>query len=81
MQAIRSLLPANIELYLIRMTIALLEKASRSQQLELQNDSETQGPPSKSGCLQPSTESSLKNRNKFIWIETKVCKQSYKDNY
>ncbi|KAJ6653500.1 hypothetical protein lerEdw1_009172 [Lerista edwardsae] len=72
MQAIRALLPANTELYLIRMTIALLEKASQSQPLDSQHDSEEQGPPQKSECLQPTAESSLKNKKKILWIATKL---------
>ncbi|XP_053148013.1 bifunctional 3'-5' exonuclease/ATP-dependent helicase WRN isoform X2 [Hemicordylus capensis] len=69
-QDIRTLLPANIELYHVRMTIAQLEKVYRSQQLGQQNYSEKQGPPQESGCLQPSTGSSQKNRE-ILWIETK----------
>ncbi|XP_062985107.1 bifunctional 3'-5' exonuclease/ATP-dependent helicase WRN [Elgaria multicarinata webbii] len=69
MKAIRTLVPANIELYLIRMTAALLEKQCRNQQLQ-QNGSEKQGPPQEPGYLQSSTGSSQKNE-KILWIEAK----------
>uniref|UniRef100_A0A670K813 ATP-dependent DNA helicase n=1 Tax=Podarcis muralis TaxID=64176 RepID=A0A670K813_PODMU len=75
-KAIRTLVPADIELYLIRMTIALLKKGYRSQQLGQQDDSEKQGPTREPSCLQ-TTVSSQKDGEKIMWIKTKVCKQSY----
>ncbi|XP_061491627.1 bifunctional 3'-5' exonuclease/ATP-dependent helicase WRN isoform X2 [Rhineura floridana] len=71
MKAIRTLVPADIELYLIKMTVVLLEKEYKSWQLSQQHDSEKQGPPQEPGCLQSSTVSSKKNGEKILWIETK----------
>nr|XP_028567719.1 LOW QUALITY PROTEIN: Werner syndrome ATP-dependent helicase [Podarcis muralis] len=70
-KAIRTLVPADIELYLIRMTIALLKKGYRSQQLGQQDDSEKQGPTREPSCLQ-TTVSSQKDGEKIMWIKTKA---------
>nr|XP_034996944.1 Werner syndrome ATP-dependent helicase isoform X1 [Zootoca vivipara]XP_034996945.1 Werner syndrome ATP-dependent helicase isoform X1 [Zootoca vivipara] len=71
MKAIRTLVPADIELYLIRMTIALLEKGYRSRQLEQQDESEKQGPAGEPASLQMTTVSSQKGGEKILWIEKK----------
>ncbi|XP_028567719.2 bifunctional 3'-5' exonuclease/ATP-dependent helicase WRN isoform X2 [Podarcis muralis] len=71
-KAIRTLVPADIELYLIRMTIALLKKGYRSQQLGQQDDSEKQGPSGEPSCLQTTTVSSQKDGEKIMWIKTKA---------
>ncbi|CAI5796825.1 Werner syndrome ATP-dependent helicase isoform X1 [Podarcis lilfordi] len=71
MKAIRTLVPADIELYLIRMTIALLKKGYRSRQLGQQDDSEKQGPKGEPSCLQM-TVASQKDGEKITWIKTKA---------
>nr|XP_056704908.1 bifunctional 3'-5' exonuclease/ATP-dependent helicase WRN [Euleptes europaea] len=72
MKDIRALVPAKVELYLIRMTIALLERGSGSQSLGPQKDSEQQRLPQESGWLQSRTGSSQKNEEKIVWIEAKA---------
>ncbi|XP_042305335.1 Werner syndrome ATP-dependent helicase isoform X2 [Sceloporus undulatus] len=72
MKAIRTLVPAHVEMYLIRMTMALLEKQHRYQQLNQQQDSEKQISPQDSGCLQSSRESLQKKEEKIQWIESKA---------
>ncbi|XP_015263924.1 PREDICTED: Werner syndrome ATP-dependent helicase [Gekko japonicus] len=67
MKDIRALVPAKIDLYLIRMTIVLLE----SQLLVPQTDSEKQKLPQESRWLQSRTGSVQKNEEKIVWIEAK----------
>uniref|UniRef100_A0ACB8ESF6 Uncharacterized protein n=2 Tax=Sphaerodactylus townsendi TaxID=933632 RepID=A0ACB8ESF6_9SAUR len=69
MKDIRALVPAKIELYLIRMTIALLEKGHGSQSLISQK--ETQRLPQESEWLQSTMGSTQKNEEKIVWIEAK----------
>ncbi|KAH0628498.1 hypothetical protein JD844_009771 [Phrynosoma platyrhinos] len=72
MKAIRTLVPAHIEMYLIRMTMALLEKQRRNQQLNQQHDSEKQISSQNSGCLLSRRGSLQKNEEKIQWIESKA---------
>lgn len=72
-EAIRRLVPANIEMYLIRMAMVLLQKQYKGQQLSQQNDAEKQQAP-ESDCLQSGSRSSQKKEEEILWIETKVCK-------
>ncbi|XP_077201757.1 bifunctional 3'-5' exonuclease/ATP-dependent helicase WRN isoform X2 [Paroedura picta] len=61
---ISALLPAKTEPYLIKMTIALLEKGYRNQ-----TDSEKQRLPPESRWLQSRTGSAQKDEEKVAWIE------------
>nr|XP_060619780.1 bifunctional 3'-5' exonuclease/ATP-dependent helicase WRN isoform X2 [Anolis sagrei ordinatus] len=72
MKAIRTLVPAHVEMYLIRMTVVLLEKQCRNQPLNQQNDPESQMSPQDFGCLQSSAGSSQKKEEKILWIEAKA---------
>uniref|UniRef100_U3I2H1 Bifunctional 3'-5' exonuclease/ATP-dependent helicase WRN n=1 Tax=Anas platyrhynchos platyrhynchos TaxID=8840 RepID=U3I2H1_ANAPP len=77
-QAIRTLVPANIELYLIQMAIALLEKengnkaqrGSGAKRVLVWSD----GQQEKRGADQASKEDAL-------WSEKKVSKRSYKNSF
>ncbi|KAJ7335801.1 hypothetical protein JRQ81_013742 [Phrynocephalus forsythii] len=69
-EAIRRLVPANIEMYLIRMAMALLERQYKGQPPSQQNDSEKQQI-RESDCLQSSIKPSQKNEEEVLWIETK----------
>ncbi|NWS63750.1 WRN helicase, partial [Chunga burmeisteri] len=74
-QAIRKLVPANIELYLIRMTIVLLEKEDRNKSQDGSGVKRMlvwpDGQQLKTGAYQASREDAL-------WSETKVSKRRYK---
>uniref|UniRef100_A0A803TJQ6 DNA 3'-5' helicase n=1 Tax=Anolis carolinensis TaxID=28377 RepID=A0A803TJQ6_ANOCA len=78
MKAIRTLVPAHVEMYLIRMTVMLLEKQHRNQPLNQQNDPDSQISSQVLGCLQSSAGSSQKKEENIMWIDAKVCKQNYK---
>ncbi|XP_060092952.1 bifunctional 3'-5' exonuclease/ATP-dependent helicase WRN isoform X3 [Heteronotia binoei] len=71
MKDIRALVPAKIELYLIRMTIVILEGGHRSQLLVPQTDSEKQRLPQESIWLPSRMRSAQKNEEKIAWIEAK----------
>nr|XP_020664646.1 Werner syndrome ATP-dependent helicase isoform X3 [Pogona vitticeps] len=83
-ETIRTLVPANIEMYLIRMTMVLLEKQYKGHQLSQQNDSEEQEQARESDYLQSGTRSSQKKEEEVLWIETKgysVKSVGHKHNY
>ncbi|NXN32330.1 WRN helicase, partial [Nycticryphes semicollaris] len=67
-QAIRKLVPANIELYLIKMTIALLEKEARNKSQDGSNVKRmlvwSEGEPEKTGANQASRKDALWNKTK-----------------
>uniref|UniRef100_A0A8D0HN34 Helicase Helix-turn-helix domain-containing protein n=1 Tax=Sphenodon punctatus TaxID=8508 RepID=A0A8D0HN34_SPHPU len=70
-KAIRALVPENIELYLIRMTIALLEKGYGRKQLDQQCFSSQKRPSAECEDVKSSPESSLHSKKEVLWIETK----------
>uniref|UniRef100_A0A8B9PCK0 DNA 3'-5' helicase n=1 Tax=Apteryx owenii TaxID=8824 RepID=A0A8B9PCK0_APTOW len=77
-QAIRKLVPADIEMYLIRMTIAILEKEDGSRPQD--------GPGNKrtlmwSGRQQEKTGVDEASRENTLGTETKVSKRSYKTGF
>uniref|UniRef100_A0A803TDC6 DNA 3'-5' helicase n=1 Tax=Anolis carolinensis TaxID=28377 RepID=A0A803TDC6_ANOCA len=71
MKAIRTLVPAHVEMYLIRMTVMLLEKQHRNQPLNQQNDPDSQISSQVLGCLQSSAGSSQKKEENIMWIDAK----------
>ncbi|XP_019349058.2 bifunctional 3'-5' exonuclease/ATP-dependent helicase WRN isoform X3 [Alligator mississippiensis] len=77
-QEIRTLVPPNIETYLIRMTIALLEKGNGSKPWSQQCQSSNRRMLDESECLQASMGPSLDSKEDVLWIETKTLSQPSK---
>uniref|UniRef100_A0A8C0BHV3 DNA 3'-5' helicase n=1 Tax=Buteo japonicus TaxID=224669 RepID=A0A8C0BHV3_9AVES len=77
-QAIRKLVPANIELYLIRMTIALLEKEDRKKS---QDGSGVKRMLVWSEGQQEKTGADKASREDALWNKTKVSKRRYKTGF
>ncbi|XP_025071723.1 Werner syndrome ATP-dependent helicase isoform X2 [Alligator sinensis] len=79
-QEIRTLVPPNIETYLIRMTIALLEKGNGSKPWSQQCQSSNRRMLDESECLQASMGPSLESKEDVLWIETKSEKNNKTDD-
>ncbi|KYO31917.1 Werner syndrome ATP-dependent helicase [Alligator mississippiensis] len=79
-QEIRTLVPPNIETYLIRMTIALLEKGNGSKPWSQQCQSSNRRMLDESECLQASMGPSLDSKEDVLWIETKSEKNNKTDD-
>jgi len=77
-QAIRKLVPANIELYLIRMTIALLEKEDRNKS---QDGSGVKRMLVWSDEQQEKTGADQASREDALWSKPKVSKRRYKTGF
>ncbi|XP_067413066.1 bifunctional 3'-5' exonuclease/ATP-dependent helicase WRN isoform X2 [Emydura macquarii macquarii] len=71
MTAIRALVPANIELYLIRMAIALLQKGCGNGQLSQQCDSGKKSLSAESEGLPATMGPAQKSKEGMSWTETK----------
>lgn len=78
MTAIRALVPANIELYLIRMAIALLQKGCGNGQLGQPCESGKKSLSAECEGLPASMGPAQKNKEGMPWTETEVSKASYK---
>ncbi|XP_054842075.1 bifunctional 3'-5' exonuclease/ATP-dependent helicase WRN isoform X2 [Eublepharis macularius] len=72
MKDICALVPTKIELYLVRMTVALLERGLGRQPLDSQKDSEKQRLPRESGGLQSRPGSLQEKEEEIVWIEAKA---------
>uniref|UniRef100_A0A8C8S7K6 DNA 3'-5' helicase n=1 Tax=Pelusios castaneus TaxID=367368 RepID=A0A8C8S7K6_9SAUR len=78
MTEIRALVPANIQLYLIQMAIALLQKECGSEQLGQQRDSGKKSLSAESEGLPATMGPAQKSKERMSWTETKVSKKSCK---
>ncbi|XP_075785437.1 bifunctional 3'-5' exonuclease/ATP-dependent helicase WRN isoform X1 [Pelodiscus sinensis] len=70
MTAIKELVPANIELYLIRMAIALLQKGSENVHVGQPGNSGKKSLLSESDGLRASTGPAQKSKERISWTET-----------
>ncbi|XP_074849936.1 bifunctional 3'-5' exonuclease/ATP-dependent helicase WRN isoform X2 [Carettochelys insculpta] len=70
MTAIRALVPANIEMYLIRIAVALLQKECENEQLGQQCDSAKKSLLSESEKLQAGMGPAQKSKERMSWTET-----------
>nr|XP_032625372.1 Werner syndrome ATP-dependent helicase isoform X3 [Chelonoidis abingdonii] len=80
MTAIRALVPVNIELYLIRMAIALLEKGCGNGQLGQACDSDKKSLSAVCEGLPASMGPAQKSKEGTSWMETELVKSSRMDD-